>query len=316
MLVLVWAGLLAACGETTPVSQNGLGAATATAATTSTATTIPASATPTQAIATVTPTTQRPATVTPAAATPITTHPATATATAEVKPVIRFSAVSIKVGETMTVSGSGYPANTKLNIALTKNNSSPFGSYATPTTDAKGSFSTPVKFDGYDHAKALDPGEYRVLVSVAGGGPAASAPLTLRADEQATAADLEQARATLSKYLNALNEKRYTDAARLYRGDPQAFVGVLDQETTDRAKLFELGCAANGLKCLPVKSISQGKKITEGQYEFMVELLDRDGQLLKIWPAGAPEQARTKFAYTVVKTPDGFGVTSLPPFTP
>ncbi|HEX2915288.1 MAG TPA: L,D-transpeptidase [Chloroflexia bacterium] len=99
--------------------------------------------------------------------------------TPDYKPVIWFSASSLKAGDTLVVSGSGYPPDTKLVISLGSNGEAPTGSYAIPTTDKDGKFSAKVKLDVQDGG-AIQPGQVVVAVSTEDKSLAAGARVTLQ----------------------------------------------------------------------------------------------------------------------------------------
>lgn len=196
---------LAACGEPTTTLQPAATTGTTAAATPTvtsvlpTPTTVPATVTPTNTpvivpTATPLPTSTPEPTATPAPTnTPVPTAttaptntpvPATATPTATVKvyqPVVWFSAASLKVGDSLTVSGNGYPANTRLEIYLTPEGGAKDGPYATPTTDAQGTFKVTIKLDKTKQGVAFAPGKLSVQASTEGGALGAGAPVTLLA---------------------------------------------------------------------------------------------------------------------------------------
>lgn len=95
------------------------------------------------------------------------------------KPIIWFSASTLKPGDTLTVSGNGYPPNTELNVALGLNSAAPLGSYAKPKTDDKGRFSAQLKLDKDISGSPLTPGRLVVAVSTPDQKIAAGAPVTL-----------------------------------------------------------------------------------------------------------------------------------------
>jgi hypothetical protein len=82
---------------------------------------------------------------TPGVAQPTATHGVQSTATSGVQPIIRFSANPVKIGDKLTVSGRGYPANQEFAVYIfnpaTKNNNGPKEVFVGGTTDAQGNFS-------------------------------------------------------------------------------------------------------------------------------------------------------------------------------
>ena len=173
LLVLGLSLLLAACGEGDIKSDQGaIFPAPVTATANPTATLPPATTKPAENTGT------PPATP---PATPSTENPvATPTPTApDYKPVIWFSASTLKIGDTLTVGGNGYPPNTKLNVALGFGDGLPGGSYATPLTNNKGSFTASVKLDQAQGGPVFKPGRVVVAVSTPDQTIAAGAPITL-----------------------------------------------------------------------------------------------------------------------------------------
>lgn len=184
--------LLVACGEN-PVSGVPGASTTATAAPTST------TGQPTTAVST----TNQPATTIPAStsvpaatATPVSTTAPVPTATQEPQPtpvptqeqpaynpVIRFSAATLKIGDTLTVTGNGYPGKVRLDILLSVPNVGLFGPYANPVADANGNFTATVKLASYPDGAPLPEGRIVIKVSTADGRYGASAPVTLIAPQ-------------------------------------------------------------------------------------------------------------------------------------
>ena len=154
LLIVVCSVGLVACGDNTPQPGTG-GVVTTTAATVATTVTTTTSAT------------------TPAATT------SGATTKAASNPLVRFSATTLKVGDKLGITGSGYPAGVKLRVSLKYPDSNQFGSFATPTTDAAGNFTTQATLDNYDNGKPLDAGKVFVIVGTPDSTTAASAAITL-----------------------------------------------------------------------------------------------------------------------------------------
>jgi hypothetical protein len=120
------------------------------------------------------PPTQLPPTVNPATpnlaatATPTgiaaTTRPAdggnTPTAPApSYKPIIRFSAQTIELGGTLTVSGSGYPPNQKVYILVGEGIQEWSADTTARTTDASGNFSVSLKLEADTYNRPLQAGQ-------------------------------------------------------------------------------------------------------------------------------------------------------------
>jgi lipoprotein-anchoring transpeptidase ErfK/SrfK len=165
VVLLVSSLFFAACGEVPPDNSKNPPAARAT--------TVPSFTQPG---------TTQPATTTkaPATATPVPSQPGTTTP--QYNPVIWFSSQNLKIGDTLTVGGSGYPANTKLNVALGFGGTAPSGNYASPTSDGKGKFSAKLKFDPAE-INGLRAGRVVVVVQVPDQEIAAGAPVTLEENQ-------------------------------------------------------------------------------------------------------------------------------------
>ncbi|HEX2910657.1 MAG TPA: hypothetical protein VH186_07600 [Chloroflexia bacterium] len=183
LMVVIMALLLVACGEgTETVTTPGNAASSTPTATNEPATTAAADPTtaepPTQVATTTQPATAgNPATQPPSGnnPTPITTK----ASEPSYKPVIRFSSNTVKIGDGLVVSGSGYPAGAKLEVSLIVQNGALVGPYATTKVDSKGNFSSEVKLVSVAGGKTLTAGRVVLRVSTQDNKVAASAPLTL-----------------------------------------------------------------------------------------------------------------------------------------
>ena len=83
---------------------------------------------------------------------------------ANVTPIIAFSSTVVKIGHTMTISGSGFPFETQLVLLIGPDENQLAGPYAGPVTDAEGRFSVSLTFEP-THIN-LDPGKYLLKVNV------------------------------------------------------------------------------------------------------------------------------------------------------
>lgn len=149
---------LAACGDPTATTQPVSVTATATNAVTTAATTqATTTALPTVTpVATTVPATTS-ATPTPAVTTAVATTPATTVATTtpattpattsgpQYKPVLKASTLEVKIGGQVTLTGSGYPANTELEVNGGVQN--PALKYGKVKTDGQGKFTFPLNLD-------------------------------------------------------------------------------------------------------------------------------------------------------------------------
>jgi hypothetical protein len=175
---------LAACGDlTATITSNQSGAAAGATVTptvgkpVSVSPTVPFSPATTTALAAATTSPAVPAaTKTPT----ITTQSAVATTVvpAHTAPVVKLSDTVVPVGGQVTLSGSGFSANTRLKIE---------GGYqatdltlATLLTDEKGQFSKIIKFDKTPQGKDYVPGPFTFVITTAANGTGTKAVVTLQ----------------------------------------------------------------------------------------------------------------------------------------
>lgn len=113
---------------------------------------------------------------------------------------------------------------------------------------------------------------------------------------------------TLNRYLTALNEGRYAEAAELYGGDYSALIDWNPTvDPADHALLLEMGCTVNGLQCLAVNSISSGPDTAADLFEYTVRFANDDGTIF-----GRPSDDQSFFTFTVRETENGYVVMELP----
>jgi hypothetical protein len=176
LLVMIFSGLLAACGNATPTVAGGT---TANANPAATATTAPPTSQP---VATTASNTQH-ATGTPGTTPAVSTAPANPTTAptpdpVSYKPVLRFSSASVAVGGNLTVSGEGYPANTGLVIQLGPQ-SGKIDTDSRVSTDRNGKFTSKVFFVTYPDGSVVKPGNCTLAVATEDGQVKASASVTV-----------------------------------------------------------------------------------------------------------------------------------------
>jgi Tol biopolymer transport system component len=144
---------------------------------------------------------------------------------------------------------------------------------------------------------------------------------TLRPLPSAEAHDLDSARQALMAYFSLLHERRYSEAISYYGG---TYDILRDWNPTvaqdDYATLFKNGCTMNGLKCLSIRTIVRGEKVSPIESRFTVEFTNDDGSLFVLGPCcGATEvemSPKTQFVYTVKRVKDRFLVQDLPVYVP
>jgi hypothetical protein len=133
---------------------------------------------------------------------------------------------------------------------------------------------------------------------------------TLRPLPPAKTQDLDSVRQALMAYFSLLHEQRYSEAINYYGGTYDA---LRDWNPTvaqdDYATLFKNGCTMNGLKCLSLRTIVRGEKVSPIESRFTVEFTNDDGTLFVRGPCGATETEmppQTQFTYVVKKVGDRF----------
>ena len=133
--------------------------------------------------------------------------------------------------------------------------------------------------------------------------------------------ELEQATAALQSYFQSLSEGRYADAVDLYGGTYEPLTGYNpDINPQAYARLFELGCAANGLQCLQVNEILQSERLDDDTYQFLVTFTGRDGQVFVLGPCCGADETQmppvSQFTFTVKRVDGRFKVMDLSVYVP
>jgi len=141
------------------------------------------------------------------------------------------------------------------------------------------------------------------------------------AQPQALLTPLEEARAVLTAYLDALAAAKYPLAAQYYGGSPEILQGYNpDIAAEDLPALLEAACSRNGFMCLPIKTIVSEDALSEDSFVFEVEFLTRDGQLFEQGPCcGADPEGFVpvrQFSFQVQRNAQGYQVLDLPPYIP
>ncbi len=133
--------------------------------------------------------------------------------------------------------------------------------------------------------------------------------------------DSQTARGQLILFFKYLSTGAYSQAADLYGGDyGQLQVFNPELNASDRAALWQSGCAHGGLQCLPVRSAVL-KNQDAGVSTFTVEFMKPDGSTFVLGPccgATATEMPPTsQFDIRVQETsPGNYLVIDLPPYMP
>ena len=95
--------------------------------------------------------------------------------------------------------------------------------------------------------------------------------------------DTDQAERALIRFFDLLSNEAYPAAAELYGGSYetlQAFNPDLDPNNHEA--LWRNGCQVNGLQCRPVYSVTLIEHKPPGEYVFIVEFTDSEGNRLVI----------------------------------
>ena len=128
------------------------------------------------------------------------------------------------------------------------------------------------------------------------------------------ASDSEGAKQNLIAFFDFLNRGQYDEAAELYGGGYEILVEfnpALDPENCPA--LLKNGCEINGLQCLTVLTAEFKEKNSKGEYIFLVQFKDADGNLFVQQTPNAPPVFI--FVYSVMKGEDGtIRVLDLPPY--
>ena len=128
------------------------------------------------------------------------------------------------------------------------------------------------------------------------------------------ASDSEGAKRNLIAFFDFLNRGQYDEAAELYGCGYEILVEfnpALDSE--DRPALLKNGCEINGLQCLTVLMAEFKEKNSKGEYIFLVQFKNADGELFVQQTPNA--SLVFTFEYRVMKGEDGtFRVLDLPPY--
>ena len=128
------------------------------------------------------------------------------------RPTLSLSPAIIQIGQSVEISGTGYPASTRLNIRLASANFGADSVYASVVTDANGAFTTTLTLDNASKTTLLTPGKIEFLVTTPDNRIGASAPLALQAP--ANASEDETCKNLVSEFFATL--KRDTSLAQVY----------------------------------------------------------------------------------------------------
>ena len=96
------------------------------------------------------------------------------------QPTIAFSPEIVMIGQSVEISGKGYPANTRLNIRLASADFKADGLYASVLTDETGAFTTSLDLENAANTGLLTPGKLEIAVTTPDNRVGASAPLALQ----------------------------------------------------------------------------------------------------------------------------------------
>lgn len=134
------------------------------------------------------------------------------------------------------------------------------------------------------------------------------------------AGGVDAARQALNTFFALLNAGRYGEAVAYY-GGPYDMLQVWNPDIArdDYAALFQAGCTANGLRCLPVRNVVREQQTAAGEYQFVVEFAYGGSLFVRGPCCGATETempSQSQFTYTV-KVADGRClVQELPVYVP
>jgi len=144
--------------------------------------------------------------------------------------------------------------------------------------------------------------------TVAAAAPTAAAP----ASAESVAAPDDPGAVAIERFLLAMHEGRYEDAAQLYGGDYmllQMYNPTVAPE--DHAALLKNACEVNGFRCLAPLSIAPSAQLP-GAYD--VTFRAEDGTVFGIQTPGDASNVHQSFGLLVEETPDGPLPITMPPF--
>ena len=136
-----------------------------------------------------------------------------------------------------------------------------------------------------------------------------------------SAAEPGPAERTLIGFFQALSDRDYEGAVRLYGGSYQQLRAMNPQsEPDDLASLWQTGCEVNGLVCLPVGQVVERANISEQELLFTVEFREDDGQVFSLGPCcGADDPTAAplvRFEYHVLYQDGVYLVWDMPVLLP
>ena len=116
---------------------------------------------------------------------------------------------------------------------------------------------------------------------------------------------MDEARATLTRFIDFLNRKEYKAAAQIFSGGYGiAIMWNSDVDPNDHAELLMRACEWNGFQCfLRINRIVEEKQVSPMEYYFVLEFLRPDGELYQ--RNDAQNQPITRFGFRVVRDCDG-----------
>lgn len=127
-------------------------------------------------------------------------------------PALSLSPAIIEIGQSVEISGTGYPANTRLNIRLASTGLGMDSIYASVITDPTGAFTTTLTLENPSKTTFLTPGKVEFLVTTPDNRIGASVPLALQPASNAT--QDEACRNLVFEFFTTL--KRDSGAAQIY----------------------------------------------------------------------------------------------------
>jgi len=124
-----------------------------------------------------------------------------------------------------------------------------------------------------------------------------------------------EAQRTVTEFFNLLDRARYAQAAALYAGSYDALrqwnptiKGNPVGNPQIQAQLWERGCNANGLVCLPVRNVVRVEGIGAAEWRVTVEFSNLDGSLFR-----HPQNTkRTQFSFTVQRIHGQYRMVDMP----
>jgi hypothetical protein len=131
--------------------------------------------------------------------------------------------------------------------------------------------------------------------------------------ESAYDAETQKALNALETYYSLLANQDY-EKANYYHGSGYEYILNLDPSADEEnhVLLLEVACETNGFICMEIYEVVSSTKIKEGEYSFIVQFKNNDGELhaLPAMGEGGLEEDITDHTIIVIGSGDSYKVTT------